>query len=284
MSRARYQFTEEDVPVVHRWVHGKLRGPTWPQPDVAHTARAQFPREQPTAAQLSQWCDAYLDAPQWRQLQAVIRAARRDGTQTRTVRLSPSAHQRLQALALREQLTLSEAIERYLLDAVAAPTPPEAPPAPAAPPVPTPPAAAPTWGKAAAIPLQKRGSAFVTTKKGVCYLTVKEGRYQHTLMRIYNYTIDAQDKRDMRRLHPDVLFDWKKIARQLAEKREVCRRYRSRRRTPRVPREREPFYGVYEPGTRRVYVNDPDNIAGVGALLDALVASELSAPREPLDP
>lgn len=284
MSRARYQFTEEDVPVVHRWVHGKLRDTTWPQPDTAYTAQAQFPREQPTATQLSQWCGQYLGAPQWMQLQAVIRAARRDVAHTRTVRLSPSAHQRLQTLAVREQLTLSETIERYLLDAVAAPTPPEAPPAPAAPPVPTPPAAAPTRGKAAAQPPQKRGSAFVTTKKGVCYLTVKEGRHQYALMRIYNYTIDAQDKRDMRRLHPDVLFDWKKIARQLAEKREVCRRYRSRRRTPRVLREREPFYGVYEPHTRRVYVNDPDNIAGVGALLDALVASGLPGPREPLEP
>jgi hypothetical protein len=28
-------------------------------------------------------------------------------------------------------------------------------------------------------------------------------------------------------LHPDVVFDWKKIARQLAEKREECRLYRS---------------------------------------------------------
>jgi hypothetical protein len=35
-----------------------------------------------------------------------------------------------------------------------------------------------------------------------------------------------------------------------------------------------PIYGVFEPHTRRVYVNDPDNIAGVGALLDALLASE----------
>ena len=35
----------------------------------------------------------------------------------------------------------------------------------------------------------------------------------------------AEDKRDMRRLHPDVIFDWKKIAQQLAVKREECRRY-----------------------------------------------------------
>jgi hypothetical protein len=35
-------------------------------------------------------------------------------------------------------------------------------------------------------------------------------------MRVRHYTIDAQDKRDMRRLHPDIIFDWKKFARQLA--------------------------------------------------------------------
>jgi hypothetical protein len=123
---------------------------------------------------------------------------------------------------------------------------------------------------------QKQGSAFVTTKKGVCYLTIKIGRENFAIMRIRHYTIDAQDKRDMRRLHPDIAFDWKKITRQLAEKREVCRRYRARRRTPRVPRyrAREPFYGVFEPHTRTVYVNAPENIAGVGALLDALLAHE----------
>jgi hypothetical protein len=76
----------------------------------------------------------------------------------------------------------------------------------------------------------------------------------------------------MRRLHPDVDFDWKKITRQLAEKREVCRRYHSRRCTARIPHEREPFYGVIDPAARTVYVNDPDNIAGVSALLDAIIA------------
>jgi hypothetical protein len=91
-------------------------------------------------------------------------------------------------------------------------------------------------------------------------------------MRIYNYTIDAQKKRDMRRRHPDVDFDWKTIASQLAEKREVCRRYRSRRRTARAPRVHEPFYGVFDPVERAVYVNDPTNIAGMSAMLDAIIA------------
>ena len=76
MPRARYQCTEDDVLVVHRWVHAKLRDATWPQPDTAHAAREQFPREQPTVAQLQAWGDQYLNAPQWMQLQAVIRAAR----------------------------------------------------------------------------------------------------------------------------------------------------------------------------------------------------------------
>ena len=77
-------------------------------------------------------------------------------------------------------------------------------------------------------------------------------------MKIRTYTIDAQDKRDMRRLHSDVDFDWKKIGQQLKQKREVCREYRSSRQRKaqarRVPH--EPFYGVFEPSTRRVSVND----------------------------
>ena len=44
MPRSRYQFTEEDVPVVHRWVHAKLRDIAWPQHEAARTAWEQFPR------------------------------------------------------------------------------------------------------------------------------------------------------------------------------------------------------------------------------------------------
>jgi|GEM_PF-5430129 len=52
MPRSRYQFTEEDVPVVHRWVHAKLRDIAWPQHEAARTAWEQFSRAQPTAMQL----------------------------------------------------------------------------------------------------------------------------------------------------------------------------------------------------------------------------------------
>jgi len=60
MPRPRYQIAEEDVPVVRRWVHAKLRDTTSPQHDAARTAWGQAPREQPTAMQLQQWCDQYL--------------------------------------------------------------------------------------------------------------------------------------------------------------------------------------------------------------------------------
>jgi hypothetical protein len=263
MPRPRYQITDDDVDVVHRWVRSKF----------CETAWEQSPLDHPTAPTLQQWCDRCLDAAQWKQLHAVIRAARRDASQTRTVRLSTRASTLLHDLAAREQLTLSEAIERYLAPVTTTPSRQETPPTAAPTPVLLPSArtGAPQQARAA-VASQKRRRAFVTTKKGVCYLTVKIGREHFALMRIYNYTIDAQKKRDMRRRYPDVEFDWPTITRQLAEKREVCRRYRSRRRTARAPRVREPFYGVFDPVERTVYVNDPTNIAGAAALLDAIIA------------
>jgi hypothetical protein len=210
------------------------------------------------------------------QLHAVIRAARRETGQTHTVRLSPSAYVRLHDLATREQLTLSETIERYLAPVTTTPSRQESPPAAVPTPVlqPSTRMGTPQHARAAVAP-QKRRRAFVTTKKGVCYLTVKISREHCHLMRIYNYTIAAQNKRDLRRRHPDVDFDWQNITRQLAEKRAVCRRYRARRRTSRAPRMREPFYGVIDPIERTVYVNDPSNIAGTAALLDAIIAGRL---------
>jgi len=119
------------------------------------------------------------------------------------------------------------------------------------------------------------GNAFITTKKGTCYLTIKLDGRNANLMKIRQYQIEPDEKRQMRRLYPNVTFDWKKITTQLAKKREVCRSYRSRRRAPARPRRpSEPFYGVADPFTRTVYVNDPSNAAGVGALLDALIAHD----------
>ena len=116
------------------------------------------------------------------------------------------------------------------------------------------------------------GNAFITARKGTCYLTIKIGRRNADLMKIRQYKIDPDEKRQMRRLYPNVTFDWKKITAQLAQKREDCRSYRSRRQTSaRKPRVREPFYGVYDPSSRTVYANDPNNIGGTAALLDAII-------------
>ena len=94
-------------------------------------------------------------------------------------------------------------------------------------------------------------------------------------MRIRAYRIDPDEKRHMRRLYPDVAFDWKKITQQLAEKCEDCRRYRTR---PRKATRRsslyddDPVFGVYEPSTRTIYTSGiPSSAAGVGWLLDAVL-------------
>ncbi len=143
---------------------------------------------------------------------------------------------------------------------------------------------------------RKPANAFVKARKGFCYLTVKLFGRHHEMMRIRSYKIDPDEKRQMRRLYPDVAFDWKGITQQLAEKREACRRYRTRPRKPagRGARDDGPMFGVYEPGTRTVYANGiPSTAAGVGRLLDAILqldreladASSLSDPgRTPSEP
>ena len=131
----------------------------------------------------------------------------------------------------------------------------------------------------------KQRNAFITARKGFCCLTVRYARRNHEMMRIRSYKIDPVEKREMRRLYPDVAFDWKKITAQLAEKREACRCYRSRRRSPdaaRYPYHDESAYGVYEPGTRTLYTSGiPASAAGMGALLDAVLRIDRSQDGEP---
>jgi hypothetical protein len=121
---------------------------------------------------------------------------------------------------------------------------------------------------------RKPANAFIKARKGFCYLTVKLFGRHHEMMRVRGYKIDPDEKRQMRRLYPDVAFDWKGITQQLAEKREDCRRYRTRTRRPtgRRARDDEPLFGIYEPGTRMVFTNGvPSTAAGAGRLLDAIL-------------
>lgn len=128
-------------------------------------------------------------------------------------------------------------------------------------------------------------------------MTIKLFGQHHEMMRIFGYKIDADEKRQMRRLYPEVAFDWKKVLQQLAEKREARRRYRTRPRRPAGSsgsRDGKPVFGIYEPGTRTVYTNGiPSTAAGVGRLLDAVfqldrersgTPSPLDAARKPAEP
>lgn len=118
---------------------------------------------------------------------------------------------------------------------------------------------------------RKQAHAFVTARKGFCYLTVKLHGRHHRMMRIRAYRIEPDEKRQMRRLYPDVAFDWPKIAGQLAEKREACRRYRTRPRR-RAGRGGAPLVGIFEPATRTVFTDGiPSTAAGVGRLLDIVL-------------
>jgi hypothetical protein len=127
MPRPRYQIADEDIAIVHRWIRAKFREHTWPEDWPQLTAWDTFPLDKPTAKKLRTWCARFLDAAQWKQLHAVIRAARRDSTQSHTVRLSTKAYAVLHQLAKREKLTLSATIERYLADVLTAPTLPTIP-------------------------------------------------------------------------------------------------------------------------------------------------------------
>lgn len=133
---------------------------------------------------------------------------------------------------------------------------------------------------------KKPANAFITARKGFCYLTIKSFGRNHEMMRIRAYKIDPDEKRHMRRLYPDVAFDWKKITQQLAEKREDCRRYRTR---PRKSARRsslyddDPVFGVYEPSTRTIYTSGiPSSAAGVGRLLDAVLQFDREQGMAPL--
>lgn len=53
----------------------------------------------------------------------------------------------------------------------------------------------------------KQSSAFVTARKGFCYLTIRYGGRNFEMVRIRIYKLGADEKRHMRRLYPEVVFD-----------------------------------------------------------------------------
>ena len=118
-------------------------------------------------------------------------------------------------------------------------------------------------------------NAFVTARRGTCFLSIRIARRTCDLWRIRAYTIDAVTKRDLRRLHPEVAFDWSKITRQLAVRREECRRYRSRRQSTARAAAGRPIRAVYDPATRTLYADgEPSTWQEAAALLDAVLAAD----------
>ena len=116
-------------------------------------------------------------------------------------------------------------------------------------------------------------NAFVTARRGTCFLSIRIARWTCDLWRIRAYTIDAVTKRDLRRLHPEVAFDWSKITRQLAVRREECRRYRSRRQGTARAAAARPIRTVYDHATRTLYADgEPSTWQEAAALLDAVLA------------
>lgn len=47
----------------------------------------------------------------------------------------------------------------------------------------------------------------MSRKQSSAFVTVKVARSNFNIMRMRSYTITPQDKRDMRRVYPDYLFD-----------------------------------------------------------------------------
>ncbi len=113
MARPPYTLSTDDFLAAKAYVQRKLAT----QPDWLDNLQAE---EQWTEARrdpltLGQWCERWLNEPQWRQLKAALRAARkrhRDRSGTRdpavNVTLSRPAWLILSALARHDGLTLSD--------------------------------------------------------------------------------------------------------------------------------------------------------------------------------
>lgn len=117
-------------------------------------------------------------------------------------------------------------------------------------------------------------NAFITARSGTCYLTVNCFGCNHELLKIRAYTIDAVTKRDLRRWHPDVSFDWEKITQQLAEKRVHCRSWRSRRQLSTRKIGPKSAMSFYDPLTRTLYADEPSSWQEAAALLDAVLQAD----------
>jgi macrodomain Ter protein organizer (MatP/YcbG family) len=94
----------------------------WPDCDNHHNARDMFDNLKRDPLTLQQWCDQFLNPNQWQQLKNAIRSHRRqnnsqkdDNKNYKSMKLKWRAHMILSDLAIRDRLTLSDTIEKYLM-------------------------------------------------------------------------------------------------------------------------------------------------------------------------
>lgn len=121
MARKRYRITTSDRWFAHRWIEKKLENPSWLGEYRTYKASRAFQllnesRAPDTTESLNRWCEAWLQSQEWTQLKNAVRASRRraGNPETKTVTLSHNAWALLNYIAVQEQCTLSEAIERHM--------------------------------------------------------------------------------------------------------------------------------------------------------------------------
>jgi macrodomain Ter protein organizer (MatP/YcbG family) len=121
MGRPKFRITVDNLMHAARYLDGRL-GSLGLIPRTMSVQEARqvvteiliSPRSDSAADRLQSWCDTNLDAKSWLALQTAIRKRRQraHGNNFRVVTLSAKAYELLHRLANRDQVTLSDALQR----------------------------------------------------------------------------------------------------------------------------------------------------------------------------
>ncbi len=124
MARPMYTITASDVTHARAYLEPRIRNfDVGIAENVSHRSAerafaeaAQEPRKEKRAALLNAWCEKYLSSDEWSKLKLAIRKRRerRIRTDQKTVTISGRAYSLLAKLALRDEVTYSEALEKHL--------------------------------------------------------------------------------------------------------------------------------------------------------------------------
>ena len=121
MGRPKFRITVDNLTQAARYLDGRLESlgliPRTMSVQEAIKVVTEIlisPRSDSAADRLQSWCDANLDAKSWPALQAAIRKRRQraHSDNFRVVTLSAKAYELLHRLANRDQVTLSDALQR----------------------------------------------------------------------------------------------------------------------------------------------------------------------------